>query len=229
MAQKEEFKCREKSIKSIKLYIGVLLCGWKDSHAQINYINWIISKCSIHDLFTHWALQYIKYCGWNIKLKRPVFKLSSDCAISYPQSNNSNARQNIKSPPVSHIYEMLDILYTHRVFWRSIWLQIGTVSHKVPPYQPLFIATVTEVVLWLRHAGLCVGEFACLVVFCEGECHVASKMGYFPSQVSQETNASSIMTRDSIHASKGQACACGICRQCWGNWLQNNVWCRGNL
>lgn len=45
----------------------------------------------------------------------------------------------------------------------------------------------------------------------------------------QEGNACSIMTRDSIQASKGQACVCVICRQCWDNWLQNIVWCRGNL
>lgn len=31
------------------------------------------------------------------------------------------------------------------------------------------------------------------------------------------------MARDSIHVSKGQACACVICRQHWGNWLQNSV------
>lgn len=31
------------------------------------------------------------------------------------------------------------------------------------------------------------------------------------------------MTKDSIHASKGQACVCVTCRQCRGNWLQNNT------
>lgn len=37
------------------------------------------------------------------------------------------------------------------------------------------------------------------------------------------------MTGDSIQASEGQACVCVTYRQSSGNWLQNNVGCRGNL
>lgn len=37
------------------------------------------------------------------------------------------------------------------------------------------------------------------------------------------------MTRDSVQASKGQARVCVMCQQRRDNWLQNNVWCEGNL
>lgn len=116
-------------------------------------------------------------------------------------------------------------LYLFEVIQRSFWLCIGTVSFQSPPYQPVFTAAVTEVVLWLQLVGGC----ACLVIFCEGGRHVASKMRYFSLADFQEINACYITTRDSIQATKGQPCVCVTCRQCWDNWLRNIVWCRGNL
>lgn len=81
------------------------------------------------------------------------------------------------------------MLYQCWAIYRSTWICIGTVSYKILFYQLVFTVTVTEIVLWLQHAGLVVGGCACLVIFCEGECHVASKMRYFPLQISREKNA----------------------------------------
>lgn len=52
--------------------------------------------------------------------------------------------------------------------------------------------------------------------------HEISSLAHF-----QKVNA--IMTIDNIQASKGQACVCVMHRHRCGNWLQNRVWCGGNL
>lgn len=121
------------------------------------------------------------------KLKLPAFNLSTFCFKSFDMQNHTNARQKMfkNSTIVDMVVEFV-AYYIHDGGFRGQYdsalaqlrLKCLLPAHIYCQWQKL--SSGFHIQDWV------VEERACSVVFCEGECHVASYIRYFPLQISKK-------------------------------------------